>query len=95
MVLAVLGLVVFGGGTAGVILVVWCIFDMFLVVLLLPEKLVLNKGADLRLDMELSFEEAAFGVEKEIEFHLTENCTTCRQWRKTRNKPGHLFTMSG
>lgn len=27
--------------------------------------------------MNLSFEEAAFGTEREIEFLRTENCTTC------------------
>lgn len=36
------------------------------------------QGADLRYDLELSFEEAAFGVEKEIELTRNEVCPTCR-----------------
>lgn len=36
-----------------------------------------QQGADLRLDLELKFEEAAFGVEKEIELPRLENCPTC------------------
>lgn len=36
------------------------------------------QGADLRYDLELSFEEAAFGVEKEIELTRSEVCPTCR-----------------
>lgn len=36
-----------------------------------------QKGADIRVDMTLSFEEAAFGVSKEIEFYRTEDCPSC------------------
>lgn len=36
-----------------------------------------SQGADLRFDMELTFEEAAFGVEREIELARTEACPTC------------------
>lgn len=36
-----------------------------------------ERGADLRYDMVLSFEEAAFGVEKEIQVPRLENCPTC------------------
>ena len=36
-----------------------------------------EKGADLRIDVELTFEEAAFGVEKELTIPRTENCTEC------------------
>lgn len=35
------------------------------------------RGADLRYDLELEFEEAVFGVEKEIKIKKTENCSTC------------------
>lgn len=35
------------------------------------------KGADLRVDLTITFEEAAFGVEKNIEFYRTEDCQTC------------------
>ncbi len=36
-----------------------------------------QRGADLRYDMAISFEEAAFGVEKEIQVPRLENCPTC------------------
>ena len=35
------------------------------------------KGADLRYDLDLSFEEAVFGTEKEIEIRKHESCRTC------------------
>ncbi|MCH3913752.1 MAG: molecular chaperone DnaJ [Acidaminococcaceae bacterium] len=34
-------------------------------------------GADLRLDMELTFEEAAFGVEKNVRLNREETCERC------------------
>ncbi len=34
-------------------------------------------GADLRFNMELSFEEAVFGAEKEIEFQRLDTCDRC------------------
>lgn len=34
-------------------------------------------GDDLRLDIEISFEDAAFGITKEIEFTHLENCSEC------------------
>ncbi len=37
-----------------------------------------QKGADLRYDMTLSFMEAAFGKESEIKIEKMETCTTCR-----------------
>lgn len=36
-----------------------------------------QQGADLRYDIDISFEEAAFGVEKEIELTRIESCPTC------------------
>ncbi len=36
-----------------------------------------QRGADLRYTMPISFEEAIFGVEKEIEFRRLEGCPTC------------------
>ncbi|MCX7710422.1 MAG: molecular chaperone DnaJ [Clostridia bacterium] len=36
-----------------------------------------QKGADLKYAMEISFEEAAFGVEREISINRLENCVTC------------------
>ncbi len=37
-----------------------------------------RQGADLRYDMVLEFEEAVFGVEREIEVPRQETCNTCR-----------------
>lgn len=36
-----------------------------------------QRGSDLRYDMEISFEEAALGCEKEISITKPENCETC------------------
>lgn len=44
-----------------------------------------QKGADIRYETTITFEEAAFGVEKMIEFHKYENCSTCKG---TGAKPG-------
>lgn len=44
-----------------------------------------QKGNDLKYSMDISFEEAAFGVEKEISINRTENCATCSG---TGSKPG-------
>lgn len=37
-----------------------------------------QRGADLRYNLPLSFEEAIFGTEKEIEFRRLEGCPACR-----------------
>ena len=37
-----------------------------------------RRGADLRYDMKLEFEEAIFGVEKEIEFSRRDTCSRCK-----------------
>jgi len=37
-----------------------------------------RRGADLRYDLTLEFEEAVFGIEKEIEIRRLETCPTCR-----------------
>ncbi|CUH94146.1 Chaperone protein DnaJ [Propionispora sp. 2/2-37] len=37
-----------------------------------------EKGADLRYDLEIAFEEAAFGIEKEVQIPRTEECVTCK-----------------
>ncbi len=44
-----------------------------------------QKGADLKYAMEIAFEEAAFGVEKEISVNRMEGCVTCGG---TGSKPG-------
>lgn len=36
-----------------------------------------EKGPDLRVDVEISFEEAAFGLEKDIKITRNEDCGTC------------------
>jgi molecular chaperone DnaJ len=36
-----------------------------------------SRGSDLRFHMELSFEDAAFGVQKDITIQRLENCETC------------------
>lgn len=36
-----------------------------------------QKGTDLRLNLELSFKEAVFGIERDIQVPRTENCETC------------------
>ncbi len=36
-----------------------------------------QRGADLRFDLEISFEEAAFGLEKEINLYRDEQCEHC------------------
>ena len=36
-----------------------------------------RRGTDLRYDLTIAFEEAVFGVEKEIEFERDEVCSTC------------------
>lgn len=43
------------------------------------------KGANLRTSIRITFEEAVFGVEKEIELNLKDECTTCKG---TGAKPG-------
>lgn len=37
-----------------------------------------RRGADLQYDLEISFEEAVFGIEKEISFHRRGPCGTCK-----------------
>lgn len=36
-----------------------------------------TKGADLKYNLEMSFEEAVFGLEKDISVHKTESCEKC------------------
>ena len=44
-----------------------------------------QKGADLKYAVEVSFEEAAFGVERETTVNRMENCSTCKG---SGSKPG-------
>ncbi len=43
-------------------------------------------GADLRLDIQINFKEAAFGTEKEVEVGKHDSCGTCKG---SGSKPGH------
>nr|WP_276537076.1 molecular chaperone DnaJ [Anaerosalibacter massiliensis] len=36
-----------------------------------------RRGPDIRYDIDLEFEEAVFGVEKEVQIRKVENCSTC------------------
>ncbi len=44
------------------------------------------RGADLRFDLEIDFEESVFGVEREITLPTSEACSACAG---TGNAPGH------
>jgi molecular chaperone DnaJ len=44
-----------------------------------------RRGADLQAQVELTFDEAVFGVEKEIEIHRQEVCSSCKG---SRAEPG-------
>jgi molecular chaperone DnaJ len=44
-----------------------------------------STGADLRLDLKLKFEEAAFGIQKVVNINKRESCGTCRG---SGSKPG-------
>jgi molecular chaperone DnaJ len=48
-----------------------------------------RRGADLRYDLAIEFEEAVFGVEKEIEFERAVECATCNG---SRAEPGGKTT---
>ena len=48
-----------------------------------------RRGTDLQYELTVSFEEAAFGGEREIEFQRTERCSQCNG---TGGEPGHQPT---
>lgn len=53
-------------------------------------------GADLRMDIELTFEEAAFGVEKDVELPRLENCPKCKgSGAKPGTQPDRCSRCSG
>jgi molecular chaperone DnaJ len=55
-----------------------------------------RRGADLRYDLELSFEEAVFGLEKQIEFSRQELCSSCRgSGAEPGTTPARCPTCSG
>ncbi|MCD6434930.1 MAG: molecular chaperone DnaJ [Clostridiales bacterium] len=45
-----------------------------------------RKGGDVRVDITISFKDAAFGLSREIEFYRTEDCPTCNG---TGAEPGY------
>lgn len=55
-----------------------------------------RKGADLRYSMDLTFEEAAFGTEKDITFNRQEECDACHgTGAKQGTKPKQCPTCHG
>lgn len=55
-----------------------------------------QRGDDLRLDIELEFEEAAFGISREIKIDHLETCTTCNgTGAKAGSKPQKCQTCGG
>lgn len=49
-----------------------------------------QKGADLQYEVTITFEEAAFGTEKEVQFYRDDSCSTCSG---TGAKPGTSTTQ--
>ncbi|MBT3390033.1 MAG: molecular chaperone DnaJ [Chloroflexi bacterium] len=55
-----------------------------------------RRGADLQYRVQLSFEEAVFGIEKEIEISRNENCDTCSgSGAKPGTTPTRCSTCNG
>jgi len=55
-----------------------------------------RRGTDLRYDLGLEFEEAVFGLEKEIKFSRLETCSTCQgSGAEPGTTPVHCKTCSG
>ncbi len=51
-----------------------------------------QKGADIQYEVTITFEEAAFGVEKEVQFYRNDTCDTCDG---TGAKPGTSTSVCG
>lgn len=54
-----------------------------------------QRGRDLRYDMDLEFEEAVFGVEREIEIRRLEACEECRGTGSAKGKAPATCTQCG
>jgi molecular chaperone DnaJ len=55
-----------------------------------------RRGADLQMKLELSFEEAVFGVEREVEFTRDEICSTCQgKGAEPGTSPARCTTCNG
>ena len=49
-----------------------------------------QRGDDLRLDIEIEFEEAVFGLNKEIKIGHLETCTTCKGTGARKGKASNM-----
>jgi molecular chaperone DnaJ len=54
-----------------------------------------QRGRDLRYDMSLEFEEAVFGIEKEITIRRSETCTDCKGTGAAKGKAPVTCTQCG
>jgi molecular chaperone DnaJ len=55
-----------------------------------------SRGSDLRLDLEITFEEAIFGVEKDVEIDHLETCSVCNgNGSEPGSKPSTCHTCKG
>jgi len=55
-----------------------------------------RRGSDLRLDLEIEFEEAVFGIEKDVEIRHLENCSKCNGSRvESGSAPATCPTCGG
>jgi molecular chaperone DnaJ len=54
-----------------------------------------QRGSDLRYDLALEFEEAVFGVEKEIKIRRSETCTECKGTGAAKGKGPVTCTQCG
>ena len=65
------------------------IFDAFFGGMATTTRQAPQQGADLRYRMGITFEEAAFGCEKEMNISRMENCSLCHG---VASKPGTIWT---
>lgn len=54
-----------------------------------------TKGKDIRLNMTLTFEEAAFGVKKEVSYNRYDDCTSCNGTGAASTKDIHTCSTCG
>ena len=53
-----------------------------------------QRGRDVNITIQISFEEAVFGCKKDIQVNVTDTCDTCGGRCKARNTCGNLSGMS-
>lgn len=68
------------------------IFDMFFGGMGRQRRQGPQRGADIRFDLRISFEEAAFGLETEVEVPRTETCPHCHGNQAEPGTPIHTCT---